>query len=226
MTDHGILFATTSPDKFLLAKAEMSGTQFTLTRSPLPIPEIQSVDPLHVAVYKAKQAHASLGRPVIVVDSGLDVPALMGFPGALLKPLLERAGACSLVRMANGSEDRSCALVDCLVYVTGRQKVRAFVSRTEGRICRMVPVDMARGPSSDIRTIFIPDGYDQTISNLPPSDYSRFIKSWTEASAYRKFADWVRRFPGVVRSDIRRSSKNRPFDAPPGFDGAWKWPSG
>ncbi|MFB7868078.1 non-canonical purine NTP pyrophosphatase [Streptomyces sp. NPDC056069] len=221
MTDHAIFFATTSSEKFFLAKADMASTQFILTRSPLSFPEMQSVDPLKVAVHKAKQAHANLERPLIAVDSGLDIPALMGFPGALLKPLLERAGARCLVEMANGSEDRSCALVDCLVYVTGNQRVRVFVSRTEGRICRIVPDGMTLGASSNIRTVFIPDGYDQPISNLPLSDYSRFIERWSETSVYRRFADWVRRFPDAVRSDIRNSSKSRLTDSQPRFDGAW-----
>ncbi|HLN80494.1 MAG TPA: non-canonical purine NTP pyrophosphatase, partial [Thermoanaerobaculia bacterium] len=77
----GYAFVTGRPEK----AQEALRMGFALERIDLDLPEQQSVDPSEVALIKVRAAFDRLGRPVIVEDSGLEVLAWGGFPGALVK---------------------------------------------------------------------------------------------------------------------------------------------
>ncbi len=68
-----------------------------------------------VAREKARAAFELLGRPVLVEDTSLELAALGGFPGPLIRWLLEAAGPAAIARMLDGFADRGararCAAV-------------------------------------------------------------------------------------------------------------------
>jgi non-canonical purine NTP pyrophosphatase (RdgB/HAM1 family) len=66
----------------------------------LDLPEIQSLDLAEVAAAKAAEAWRRLGRPLVVEESGLELPALGGFPGPLVRWMLDAAGAEGIARTA------------------------------------------------------------------------------------------------------------------------------
>jgi len=64
------------------------------------LPEIQSLDYLEVLRAKADEAWRRVGRPLVVEEAGLDLHALSGFPGPLVKWMLQAVGAEGLARAA------------------------------------------------------------------------------------------------------------------------------
>ncbi len=109
----GLTFVTSSPHKHREAEAILG---VRLRRAPLDLPEPQGLDVVAVARDKARAAHAALGRPVLVEDTSLELRALGGFPGPLVRWLLEAAGPAAIARMLDGFDDRS-ALARCAAVV-------------------------------------------------------------------------------------------------------------
>jgi non-canonical purine NTP pyrophosphatase (RdgB/HAM1 family) len=66
----------------------------------IDLPEIQSLDLAEVLRAKADEAWRRLERPLIVEETGLELDALNGFPGPLVKWLLESVGPEGIARMA------------------------------------------------------------------------------------------------------------------------------
>ena len=76
----------------------------------LDLPELQSMAVDEVVTQKLRLACSLTPlRPLIVDDVGLGIPAFMGFPGAFLKPILERGGL-RLLRDLTSLHTHSCRL--------------------------------------------------------------------------------------------------------------------
>lgn len=94
----------------------------------LDLPEIQSLDPVEVARAKAEAASALVDGMVVVDDTGLGLVALGGFPGPLVKWMLEAVGAEGIARVAAAlGDDR--AVVTCVVVA--REGEREIVASVE-----------------------------------------------------------------------------------------------
>ena len=129
MTLSGYAFVTGRPEK--AREAERMG--FALERIDLDLPEPQSLDPSEVAEVKVRAAFERLGRPVLVEDSGLEVDAWGGFPGALVKWLEKSAGLEVIARMLDSFPDRGARAVCAIACFDGRSVV-ASRGVTEGSI--------------------------------------------------------------------------------------------
>jgi len=108
----GLAFVTSSPHKHREAEAILA---VRLERVSIDLPEPQGLDVVVVARDKARAACRLLGRPVLVEDTSLELQALGGFPGPLVRWLLEAAGPAAIPRMLDGFHDRAararCAAV-------------------------------------------------------------------------------------------------------------------
>jgi non-canonical purine NTP pyrophosphatase (RdgB/HAM1 family) len=67
----------------------------------MDLPEIQSLDLLEVLRAKGEEAWRRLGRPLVVEEAGLELAALNGFPGPLVKWMLEAVGAEAIARIGH-----------------------------------------------------------------------------------------------------------------------------
>jgi len=125
------------------------------------LPEIQSLDPREVVRAKALEAWARLRRPLVVEETSLELRALGGFPGPLVKWMLEAAGAEGIARCAHGLGD-SVAVARCLVlhYDGGREVVGVGVET--GRL--VLPARGTAGFGWDV--VFAPDGSERTYAEL------------------------------------------------------------
>jgi XTP/dITP diphosphohydrolase len=99
-----LVFVTSSDGKHREAQ-EILG--FPLARADLDLAEPQGLDVVAVARAKARGAHARLGRPVLVEDTALELAALGGFPGPLVRWLLQAAGAAAIARILDPFPDRA-----------------------------------------------------------------------------------------------------------------------
>lgn len=91
----------------------------------LDLPEIQSLDLRQVLEAKADAAWRQLGTPLLVDDTGLELAALGGFPGPLVKWLLESVGAGGIGDLAARLGDPRAVARCGLLYADGERRVLA-----------------------------------------------------------------------------------------------------
>jgi XTP/dITP diphosphohydrolase len=149
-----------------------------LPAAEMDLPEIQSLDMLEILRGKAAAAWEALRRPVMVEEASLELPALNGFPGPLVKWMLIATGADGIARVAEALGD-SRALARCqLLYKDGDQEIVAE-GVAEGTLLR--PGRGTHGFGWD--PVFLPDGETRTFAELDGLEklaVSHRGKAWRE----------------------------------------------
>jgi XTP/dITP diphosphohydrolase len=127
----------------------------------LDLPEIQSTDYLEIARAKADEAWRRLGRPLIVEEAGLDLAALNGFPGPLVKWMLRAVGPEGIARTAAALGEVQASARCVLIY---KDEAREIVAegRTEGTL--VLPGRGFYGFGWD--PVFQPEGSAATFAEL------------------------------------------------------------
>src|SRR5262249_1674617 len=95
------------------------------------LPEIQSLDLLAVLQAKGEEAWRRPGQPPVVEEAGLELAAMNGFPGPLVKWMLDAVGAEGLARAAQALGDPRATARCALLYRDGERTVIAE-GTTEG----------------------------------------------------------------------------------------------
>ena len=101
-----LIYATTNKHKLAGAKQVLAETNINLIvpDKTLPdVPEIQSDDQQAVSVDKALKYYDLLKRPLVVMDSGLFIDELNGFPGVYTKYVLDTIGINRIVQLLGGA---------------------------------------------------------------------------------------------------------------------------
>lgn len=128
----------------------------------LDLPEIQSLDLREILRAKAEEAWRRLKRPVIVDETGLELDALGGFPGPLVKWMLQAVGAEGIARTALALENPGVTARCALMYFDGATPVIG-----EGAVPgTLVPPRGEGGFGWD--SIFLPQGETLTYAELSP----------------------------------------------------------
>jgi non-canonical purine NTP pyrophosphatase (RdgB/HAM1 family) len=136
MVLQGIVFVTSSPDKHREA-VQILG--LPLQRVDLDLPEPQGLDVVAIAREKSRSAQRLLKRPVLVEDTSLELAALGGFPGPLVRWLLQAAGPEAIARILDPFSDRG-ARARCAAIAWDGQREWLGVGEVRGTI-----VNEARG---------------------------------------------------------------------------------
>jgi non-canonical purine NTP pyrophosphatase (RdgB/HAM1 family) len=145
-----LLFVTSSVNKRREAEAVLGRA---LEHHPLDLAEIQSLDVVTVVEAKARAAYARLERPVLVEDTALELAALGGFPGPLIRWLLETVGAAGIARIVAAFDDDR-ATARCAAAACNGEQVTVGVGAVDGRIA-----DAPRGPGGfGWDSVFMPEG--------------------------------------------------------------------
>lgn len=121
-----------------------------------------------VARAKAESAFTTLGRPVLVDDSGLEILAWGGFPGALVKWLVKSADVGTISRMLDPFPDRRARAVCVLAGYDGERRIEA-VGVAEGSIAA---APRGRG-GFGWDPIFVPDGSPRTFAEMDADEKGR-----------------------------------------------------
>ncbi len=129
----------------------------------LDLPEIQSLDSLEVARFKLRAAQSEIGGPVIVEESALDLDGWNGFPGPLVKWMLQALGVEGLAKVALMSGSAR-ATARCLLLATDGQREWQGLGEVRGTL--MLPARGRGGFGWD--AVFVPDGETRTFGELPP----------------------------------------------------------
>jgi non-canonical purine NTP pyrophosphatase (RdgB/HAM1 family) len=156
----GVVLVSGNPNKVEEAR-RICG--FDLDSEPLDLPEIQHLDLDAVLRAKGEEAWRRLRRPLIVEETGLELAALNGFPGPLVKWMLQAVGAEGISRTANALGNSRVAAVCGLHYRDDRRFVFAE-GRAVGEL--VLPARGEGGFGWD--PVFRPETEQHTYAELDP----------------------------------------------------------
>ncbi len=144
----------------------------------LDLPEIQSLDLIEILRGKADEAWRQIGRPLVIEDVSLELSAFNGFPGPLVKWMLQAVGAEGLARAAHTLGDAH-ALARCGLFYRDAEQAVAAEGLTEGEL--ILPGRGAHGFGWD--PVFLPRGETRTFAELTGKEkdaVSHRGKAWRE----------------------------------------------
>jgi GrpB-like predicted nucleotidyltransferase (UPF0157 family)/ADP-ribose pyrophosphatase YjhB (NUDIX family)/inosine/xanthosine triphosphate pyrophosphatase family protein len=188
---------TSSLAKHAIAADHIKPFGIDLQHVDLCLPELQSTDVTVIAAAKARQAYAELGRPVIVEDSGFGLDELDGYPGALVKHLINAAGAKGMAHLADLTATRACTCTAALAYADAR----GVVTFTHTRAGHVAAAPVGESEQLQLWTIYVPPGADQPLAALPEQQQQAFHAAWTQHSVFAQFARWYSRHHNGWGSD-------------------------
>jgi len=158
--EKSLTFVTNNKEKISDIR-EMLGEKIDLHfTADLDLIEIQSLLVEKVVTFKVKQAYEILGTPVAVTDSGLEIKALKGFPGALVKYVNETIGQEGIVKLLEGKDSRDAAFVAAIGFSDGKD-LQVFVEKDHGTIS-----STPKGEGWHFDRIFIPKGDSRTWAEI------------------------------------------------------------
>lgn len=144
-----LVFVTSNANK--LREAE-SVLETALDHQALEVDEIQSLSVEAVVRHKARSAHQHLDRPVIVEDTALELAAMNGFPGPLVRWLLTAIGPSGIARLTHAF-DEPTATARCVVCATdGAKEILG-----EGVVAGSIATEPRGGGGFGWDSVFIPD---------------------------------------------------------------------
>ena len=154
----GTVLVTGNPGK--LAEAQrICGPD--LESVALELPEIQSLDLEEVLRAKAETAWRALQCPLIVEETGFEIDALNGFPGPLVKWLLEAVGADGVAGLGHALGNPAATARCALLYRDAERSVLGE-GTVEGRL--VLPPRGGAGFGWD--PVFVADGESRTFAEL------------------------------------------------------------
>lgn len=173
------VFVTSNENKLRQARAILD---LPLPSTSLEVPEIQSLEVKEVITRKAEEAFRMLGKPVLVEDTGLYINSLNGFPGAMVKWVLEAVKNEGICRLLEGSKDRSAYAETGICLYDGRS-VRTFFGRVDGKITEKPRGTLGFGWAP----IFQPEGCATTYGEMTEEEKNRVsmrAKAFLELKRY------------------------------------------
>jgi non-canonical purine NTP pyrophosphatase (RdgB/HAM1 family) len=159
------VFVTGNPDKAAEAR-RIIGAELRV--ESVDLPEIQSLDPYEIVRAKAMEAWRQLRCSVVVEETSLELAAMNGFPGPLVKWMLEAMGPEGISRSGHALGDPR-ALARCLVLLHDGTRDVVGVGLDPGRL--VLPARGTAGFGWDF--VFSPDGCDRTYAELGPEEKDR-----------------------------------------------------
>lgn len=167
MSQRTLYFATSNDEKYREIRNALLSTGYEVVRLEIDLPEIQSLDPIEVASAKAQQAFvANEGKgPVLVEDTGLAIRAWHGYPGALIKWVLDAVGEAGLCRQLDAWDDRRATAMVVLCLFDGTE-THLFTGQSDGYITAHPRGVNGFGWDS----IFQPEGYPVTYGQMLRED--------------------------------------------------------
>lgn len=129
------------------------------------LPEIQSLDLRAILEAKAQEAWQRVGRPLVVEEAGLELAALNGFPGPLVKWMLEAVGAAGIARVGHALGNPR-ARARCLLLYRDAERSLIAEGTTDGTLVHPPRGDHGFGWDP----IFLPHGSDHTFGELLGSE--------------------------------------------------------
>ena len=177
-----LYFITGNAMKAREAKLILPKFGIEVEQKELDVLEIQDKDAAHIALRKAEEAFRQLKHPLIVEDTGLYIKAMNGYPGTFIKHFFNSIGPEGILDFLKG-KDRTAEAVTVVGYCDSKGNAKVFEGRVKGKISESI----RKRNDFDWDMIFIPDGYDQTYSELDMAEKNEISQ---RRKAMEKFAGY------------------------------------
>lgn len=120
-----LTLVTGNPSKLREAQRILAALslEVVVDHADVDLPEIQSLDLLEVLRAKAADAWSRLQRPLVVEETGLELSALGGFPGPLVKWMLQAVGPEGIARTALSLGDPGATARCAVLFKDGEREV-------------------------------------------------------------------------------------------------------
>ena len=174
-----LIYATTNKHKLAGAKQALAGTNINLIvpDKTLPnVPEIQSNDQQAVSIDKALKYYDLLKRPLVVMDSGLFIDELNGFPGVYTKYALDTIGIDRIIQLLGGARAYTQRTI---TYFDGN-KPQTFTLKLHGALLKEPRGNNGRNYDE----YFLPDGKNKTLAEMTDEEKAELTAAvWRELAA-------------------------------------------
>lgn len=186
-----IRFVTTNKGKFNSVSNVLSKFNIQVIQEPLEVPELRAETFEEIAVHKALYAWSKLRKPLIVIDAGLCIPSLNGFPGPYSKYVVNKIGVEGIIKLVE-NKDKHCYFEHILAYMDSKLKEpKLFSSKIDGIISERPRGKMKDYFWSEYFLIFIPKGWNKTLAELEKEEYEKYREKVYEKSYLTEFGEWL-----------------------------------
>lgn len=162
-----LIFATSNQNKIdevkRITNLEIEGTS-------LEIEEIQSLDPVKVAVEKAKAYFNELKIPLLVEDTSLSFNGLGGLPGPYINDFAKALGNNGLIELLQNRDNRRAVAQVTFALILDENTIHTFEGKVEGVITNEEKGTNGFGWDP----VFIPTGSDKTFAEMQDSEKDRY----------------------------------------------------
>lgn len=181
-----INYLTTNQFKFGIAKQFFDAIEgYELIQHSFHVPEVQEASSEEVARQSAIYAARELGEACVVMDVGLSINALNGFPGPFVKYINEWLSEEQLLRMLDKKDDRTAYFIDALAIGFPDGTTKVFTHKTMGRIAAKGEYTPSKWPAN---SLFIPDNYSIPLGRMTEQEQTDFWdsenKNWEKLTEY------------------------------------------
>lgn len=153
-----LYFATSNAGKLREARAILG---VPIEQIDLDLPELQTLDVAEVVREKALVAHRTVGKAVLVDDTGFAIAAWQGLPGALVRWFVTTVGPAGICRMVDSAASRVVVVTTAVAFHDG-----ADLHLSTGTL-RGVVTPKPRGTNGfGWDAIFQPDGHAKTFAEM------------------------------------------------------------
>lgn len=191
-------FATSNEGKVRSLKNVLAKYDIYVAHINMDLLEPRSDSVEVIAKAKVIQAVKILQSPTIALDAGFYIHSLGGFPGSYVNLILKnsRFGLAGILKLVEGNP-RECEFRECLAYFDWNadlEQPMAFESSITG-ILSDYPREVNNSDGwSELHRIFIPSGYEKTLSEFTPEEYDTFRHEIHKNSYLAKFAEWFKEY--------------------------------
>ena len=138
------------------------GSKIKINHIEMHYKELRSDSNEEIAIESAERLAKQLKKNVVVEDSGLFIDALNGFPGACSAFVHKRIGLNGILKLMEGSKDRTCYYNSAVAYCEPNKKATSFSVTEKGLISEKIKGIHGFGHDS----IFIPQGSKKTYGEI------------------------------------------------------------
>jgi len=178
-----LLFATTNKYKIKSAELVLKKYGIKVVGEPAEITEIQASSPEEVAKDKAKKAFKIIKKPLIVMDSGLFIKPLNGFPGVYTNFVLKTLGEDGLIKLTENISPCKAYVQRMIAYTNGKE-TKIFFSRGHGEI-----ISEKRGDNGiNYDLIFYVPEKEKTLAEMTDENQ---VKAWGDA--WNQLGKWLKK---------------------------------
>ncbi|EGD71814.1 MAG: hypothetical protein CSMARM4_0054 [Candidatus Parvarchaeum acidiphilum ARMAN-4_'5-way FS'] len=158
----------------------------------LELYEEQSMSVREVAKSKAMYAYSILKKPLFIDDRGLIIPALNGFPGALLKFTINTIGAEGIVKLMENKKNRKAYFETATAFMSSElKKPIVFSYREHGSILDEVRSGKLHRWTDIIRIFSTPMYSGRALSELTDNEWNNYQEDKAREDHIEKLFSWL-----------------------------------